>query len=253
MLTVREVRLEAILRLRDAYRAEMNCQIVHDSWHARGFTRSYLFCRGDIVAGYGSVGGAPREPKTTVKELFLLPEHRGSTEDCFRRLVTISGAEKIQAQTNDHTLSRLLAKYGVEPIVETMLFADGAPTALQVPGTTLRRVTIVDRLRMFRHTSEPVGDWAIEDKGQIVATGGLLFHYNPPFGDIYMEVAAPFRHRGIGSYLVQQLRRICREGGHIPAARTGVDNLASQRTLERAGLVRCGSIVTARLQRAAAG
>jgi hypothetical protein len=36
------VALPEILALRDLYRREMNCQIVHDSYHQRGFTDSYL-------------------------------------------------------------------------------------------------------------------------------------------------------------------------------------------------------------------
>jgi GNAT superfamily N-acetyltransferase len=38
----------------------------------------------------------------------------------------------------------------------------------------------------------------------------LFFHYNPPYGDVYMEVAEPFRRRGLGAYLVQELKRIVR-------------------------------------------
>lgn len=72
-------------------------------------------------------------------------------------------------------------------------------------------------------------------------------HYNPPYGDIYMEVAERYRRRGFGSYLVQELKRICRESGRVPAARTGQDNVASRRTLERAGLLPCARILRARV------
>ena len=47
------------------------------------------------------------------------------------------------------------------------------------------------------------------------------------------------KHRGgwlpvqIGSFLVQELKRICYEQGSIPAARYNVDNTASQLTLQR--------------------
>ena len=58
----------------------------------------------------------------------------------------------------------------------------------------------------------------IEVEGQVAATGGILFHYNRPFGDIYMEVAEPFRRRGFGSFLVQELKRVCYGGGHVPEA-----------------------------------
>ena len=83
----------------------------------------------------------------------------------------------------------------------------------------------------------------VECEGVAVATGGALFHYNPPYGDIYMEVDEAHRHRGFGSYLVQELKRVCYEMGKIPAARCGVDNVASQRTLQKAGLLPCGRML----------
>jgi hypothetical protein len=43
--------------LRAQYREELNCQIVHDSWHERGFLQSYLISVAGRVVGYGSVGG----------------------------------------------------------------------------------------------------------------------------------------------------------------------------------------------------
>lgn len=241
------VRLDAILALREEYRREMNCQIVHDSWHARGFTQSYRFGVANQVVGYGSIGGSPGAPRTTVKEFFVRPGYRDTALPIFLRFLTAGGATAIEAQTNDALLFRLLNQCAVAVSSDVILFSDATLTRLEPPGVTLRPVTRRDRLRMFPHTHEPVGDWGLEVDSRIVATGGLLFHYNPPYGDIYMEVAPPFRRRGCGSYLVQELKRICREGGHVPAARTGQDNIASQRTLQRAGMTPCGRIVTGQL------
>jgi GNAT superfamily N-acetyltransferase len=59
-----------------------------------------------------------------------------------------------------------------------------------------------------------------------------------------MEVDEPYRRRGFGSYLVQELKRIAYEGGHVPAARCNAANVASRRTLEKAGMLPCGRILT---------
>ena len=83
----------------------------------------------------------------------------------------------------------------------------------------------------------------------MAASGGVLFHYNRPYGDIYLDVEAPFRRRGVGSFLVQELKRACYEGGHVPAARCNTGNVASQRTLQRAGFVPCGHILKGVLER----
>ena len=59
-----------------------------------------------------------------------------------------------------------------------------------------------------------------------------------------METKGPFRRRGFGTFLVQELKRVCREHGHIPAARCNPGNVASRRTLQRAGFVPCGHILS---------
>ena len=99
---------------------------------------------------------------------------------------------------------------------ETILFEDVKTTRLACRDGVLRRVGPDDADRIFAHEHEPVGEWMIEVEGQVVATGGALHHYNPPYADIYMEVAEAHRRRGYGSYLVQEIRRVCYETGPPP-------------------------------------
>ncbi len=58
-----------------------------------------------------------------------------------------------------------------------------------------------------------------------------------------MEVSEPYRRRGLGCFLVQELKRICYELGSIPCARCNPDNIASRRTLQKAGFVPCAHIL----------
>jgi GNAT superfamily N-acetyltransferase len=245
---VEEVPVEEILGMRDEYRREMDCQIVHDSWHARGFTRSYLLRAGDAVVGYGSVGGPPGEPQEIVKEFHLRKSFRGRASALFCGLVAASGARWIEAQTNDVLLTLMLHDFATDLTSDRILFDDGLTTAWPPPpGANLRALESAERERVFEHTVEPVGDWGLESDGAIVATGGFLSHYNPPWSDIHMEVAAPYRRRGFGSYLVQELKRICRKAGKIPGARCRADNQSSRRALERAGMLPCARIVRGRI------
>ena len=95
---------------------------------------------------------------------------------------------------------------------------------------------------------QPEGDWMLlEVSGEVAATGGILYHYNRPYGDIWMEVAEPFRGRGFGTYLVQELKRICREGGSVPCARCNTGNVASRKTLQKAGFVPCAHMLCGKL------
>ena len=52
-----------------------------------------------------------------------------------------------------------------------------------------------------------------------------------------MEIEEPFRRRGLGAYLVQELKRQAYETGSIPAARCNRDNRPSRKTLQKAGFI----------------
>ena len=243
--------LEAILPMREAYRAAMGCQVVHDSFHERGFTDSWLLKVDGEVVGYASVAGDPHPPRETLKELYVVPKHRRALLPLVRTLITVARPRWIEAQTNDPFLREALFDAAATVTTNRVLFDDGGTTRLAAPGVRLRQISTEERSSVFEHTLVPVGDWVLDRDGQVVATGGLLFHYNPPFGDIHMEVAAPYRRRGYGAYLVQELKRICYAMDRVPAARCNVENVASRRTLERAGMVVCGHIVRGEIARRA--
>jgi RimJ/RimL family protein N-acetyltransferase len=247
LIEIEKASLREVRPLRERYREEMNCQIVHDSWHERGFLQSYLISEAGRVVGYGSVGGVGDEPKDLLKEFFLLPDNRVASQALFQALVAASGAKRIESQTNDRLLTLMLLD-SVE-IVERdrILFEDAVTTSHVAPGAIFRPIGRRERKHVFAHEVEPVGDWVIELDGEVAATGGLMFHYNPPYSDIYMEVAAPLRGRGLGTFVVQELKRVSYEMGKAPAARCAASNIASRRTLQRAGMAPCAWVIGGRI------
>lgn len=244
-IDVSRVPFDEIVPLRELHRDEMGCQIVHDSLPRRGLSHCYLFRIDGGVVGYGTVFGIGDDPKETVDELFVRTEHRGRVGDLFQALVAESGARRIQAQTNDPLMTLVLFDHGEGIERERILFHDGFASTLEAPGAVLRRATEEDAGRPF--DGQPLKDfrdWLLELDGEIVATGGILFHYNPPYGDLYMAVADPYRRRGYGSFLIQELKRECYAMGKVPAARCNAENVASRATLQKAGMLPCGSILT---------
>jgi GNAT superfamily N-acetyltransferase len=155
--------------------------------------------------------------------------------DAFSSLLTASEATAIKAQTNDALLTVMLHAWAKNIVSEAIVFEDKLTTAHRLAGA------------IFRRREEPDHDWCLEVDGAIAATGGILYHYNRPYGDIYMEVAEPWRQRGLGSYLVQELKRACYELGSIPCARCNPDNIASRKTLQKAGFVPCAHILSGTL------
>src|SRR5262245_9149599 len=177
---VARVPLEEVLPLRELYRREMVCQIVHDSLPGRGFGDLFLIRADGRVAGYGFVMGYRGEPRDMVQEFYVLPAHRGSALPMFRRLIEASGARRVEAQSNDVLLTLMLYDSSRDISIDRVVVHDALTTCLSIPGAVFRRVTEADAGRIFEHRVEGVGEWLLEHEGLIVATGGIATHYNPP-------------------------------------------------------------------------
>jgi GNAT superfamily N-acetyltransferase len=229
----------AVLPLRVRYRREMNCQVVHDSIHRRaGWTSTYALHLDGARAGFGSVAiGGPWTGKPTIFEFYVLPAHRDRAFHLFEILLHASGARLMEIQSNNALLAVMLHTYARDVWSEKIVFHDGVTTALAPNGAILQQVTGDEEARIAIAQRQGGTEWRLQLGGEPVATGGILFHYNEPYGDIYMEVAEPFRRRGFGAYLVQELKRVAYELGSIPCARCAPDNVPSRRTLQKAGFV----------------
>ena len=240
--TAKLVPVEEILRWRDHHRNEVNCQIVHNSLHARpGWTLSYLLFVDATIAGYGATAiGGPWKSKPTVFEYYVLPKYRLHLFALFEVFLKESAAVAMEVQTNTPLLPEMLHAYARDIVSEKIVFCDAITTNHAPTGAIIRRLAPADAPQIESRELDAEAKWGVECDGQLVAAGDILYHYNRPFGDIYMKVAEPFRKRGLGAYLVQELKRICYEGGSVPAARCSPENLASRNTLQRAGFVPCG-------------
>lgn len=242
----RKVSFAEVEPRREAYRREANCQIVHDSILPRGLADAYLLVEGERSSGYGGVWNSFDPGR--IMEFYVDEEDRASSAEAFEALVLASASKEIEAQTNMPTMLGLLEEFGTEARAECLLFSEGSRTDLPNPGALFRRATDEDDDSAFGARTEPRGEWVLELGGKVVANGGILTHYNPPHADLFMEVAEPYRRRGFGSYLVQEMMRVCTGRGLVPCARCNPDNLASRRTLKRAGLVECGTLLVATLK-----
>jgi GNAT superfamily N-acetyltransferase len=152
-----------------------------------------------------------------------------------------SCAADIVVQSNDVLATTMLHTFAGPVSSEAILFHDRLSTVHRPPGALFREPTATEAPDVAADQLKWHG--VVELEGAVAASGGILFHYNRPYGDIYMETDESFRRRGFGAFLVQELKRVCYEGGHVPAARCNTSNVASRRTLQRAGFVPCGHIL----------
>jgi GNAT superfamily N-acetyltransferase len=246
-IAARICKLDELAQLRGNYREEMHCQVIHDSIHTRpGWTIEYALDLDGILVGYGSV--AVLGPWTTTHalyEFYVKQDFRLRIFDLFAALRDACSATMMETQTNDPFLSILLHTFGQNIRTEAILFEDLFETHLAPEGARFRAAEPGDEAPLTALALDDSAEWLVTWNGNIAGAGGILYHYNRPYGDIYMKIAEPFRRRGLGAYLVQELKVACRTTGSVPAARCNIANLASRKTLQKAGFVPCGNLITA--------
>lgn len=223
--------------MREVWTRSHGVQIVRFSILPRHMAESYLITIDGQAAGYAGVWTVHFPGR--IMEFHLDPQWTDLTESVIREVARVSGATHIEAQSNmprQFEAARLAAE---RLEVENLLFEDGPETGLSVAEGTFRKRTTSD--------IGPDGEWVLATGNMVLAAGGILTHYNPPYGDLYMGVAETHTGKGLGSFVVQELRRVCREKGLIPAARCNVDHEASKRTLIRGGMRLCGELVAGSL------
>ena len=229
--------LDNIKPLRSLFLQETNFQVRYNAAHERCWTDSYLLMSDDAKVGFGSIKGQEIKDRDTVFEFYLIPEYRRQSGAFFTELLGASNAKHIECQSNDPLLSAMLYEFSRDINADTVLFADHSVTEHSIPGAVVRLRHDDDRI--FKHEVDP-SSHVLERGGEILATGGFLTHYNPPFADLYMEVRHDCRRLGYGSFILQEVKKQCYLAGRVPAARCNIRNRASRGALLKAGMKVCG-------------
>lgn len=245
-IQIKECTLREIRPLRAFFLRENPVQIRYDACHERNWSTPYAITEQGQIVGYGAVKGKDElVDRDAIFEYYLLPTHRKWSAAIFEKLLAFTGVSYVEAQSNEPFLTALLYEYCHDIYADVILFAEDRTTRHVLPDVIFRRYHPEDDV--FGKPAGDVGDFVLEKNGIIVATGGFLTHYNPPFADLYMETHPEFRNRGFSSYLLQEVKKECRAAGYTPAARCNLTNKASRNTLLKAGFRICGFMLAGEL------
>ena len=246
-VSIEKTNLQEILPLRILFLQENNVQIRYNACHERRWTDSYVFIYNSQKIGYGAIKGNENySDRDTAFEFYLIPSFRKFSSVVFPELLQVSKATLIESQSNDFLMTSLLFQYAQNINSEVILFEDSFSSDIKIDHATFRKRTDTDVF--FEHHSEPDGNYVLEINKEIVATGGFLLHYNMPFADLYIEVKENYRKQGLGSFLVQELKKQCYLAGRVPAARCNIENIASRATLTKAGLKIAGFMLLGKVK-----
>lgn len=246
-LTVSKTILEDILFLRVLYLQENNFQIRYNACHERGWSDSYLLTLNDTKIGYISIKGKDDlKDRDTIFEFYIIPTYSAKASSFFETILKVIQVKYIECQSNDFMLSSMLYLFADYIQSEAILFADHHSTNYVIPSVIFREHNGAEDI--FMHKTEPIGDYVLEKEGEIVATGGYYEHYNKPFVDLYMEVREDSRKQGLGSYIIQELKKECYRIGKVPSARCNIHNIASKHTLIKSGFQICGFMLSGKVK-----
>ncbi|KAA2244557.1 GNAT family N-acetyltransferase [Chitinophaga agrisoli] len=243
-ITVIKTELPEVAAFRLLFLQENDFQFVHNKCHLYGWADTYLLLADGKRIGYAAVWGQEsREERDAVFEFYVIPAFRKAANLIFPELLAVCGAPYIECQSNDHLLSSMLYEHAHHINAEAILFEEHYTTQLTVPDITFRR------LPNATDTADNAGGYVLERQNELVADGGFMLNYNMPYADIYMNVMEGHRRQGLGSYIVQELKREAYLMGRVPAARCNIRNQASKATLLKAGFRNCGVIMKGEVRR----
>ena len=242
-ITAHKTELKEILPLRQFFLQENNFQIRYNACHERNWSDPWLLTIDDIVIGYGSVKGLEKlTDRDAIFEFYILPPFRNLSGTAFSALIKVSRVKYIECQSNDLFLTSMLYEFSRNIFSDVILFRDHIITEYEIPGIIMRLRKTGDQVPGIK--PEDLGDFIIERNGEQIASGGFLLHYNLPYADLYMEVAVAHRRKGVGAFLIQELKKECWLAGRVPAARCNIQNSASRATMLKAGMEICGYMLT---------
>jgi hypothetical protein len=119
-IQVRQAEYEEIESLRELYRQEANCEIIHDSALRRKIADSYLIQVNGRVAGYAGVWNTYDPGR--LMEYYLLPHWRAEALPVFRQVLDVTAATHVEAQTNIPLMLLMLYDFATGIKRETVIF-----------------------------------------------------------------------------------------------------------------------------------
>lgn len=211
---------------------------------------AYLILNDGETIGYCFISS-----KKVLLQFHVLPEKAYLAEDAFAYLVSHGLIEKALVLTRDPLCLALCMDWQKDVSVRCHLFADGVDLPAPPPGsagTAFRHAVAADipAIRAACGDFHDFLDYTLEDsiereeifvllEGSDILASGVISGRNAlhPYVDIGMCVSEAHRRRGIGTYIVTKLRDYCHRMGWVPGASCQSTNIASKRTLEKAGMI----------------
>ncbi len=247
MITITPTTFDQILPLRQHYVATLYGGLEgYAEDNARAGT-PYAISDNDQVIGYACINDQYKQ----LWQFHLVRQAIPHGTAIFAQLIREGLMTSAVIATRDPVSIALCSEFQQRVWCQAYLFEDGWRTTAPLAGYT--DVTLrLAQLSEAAHLAELCGDflaayepyiakqhlYVLEAGNEFLGIGladPVLIH--PPYNCIGMFVHPDHRQRGVGAYLIQQLKERTYALGYLPIAGCGHGNVASRKTLERGGMI----------------
>jgi RimJ/RimL family protein N-acetyltransferase len=179
-------------------------------------------------------------------------------QEIFQWMLSTYGIQRATASTIEPLYFSLCLDVQSTITLHSYLFRDHQPRVLSsgLNASLFRKADtseIDDIVRFYHANTEGPGEWiaafvnarlthdelfVLSDQHTLVAAGECIpSQKQPPYADLGMIVARSYRGRGVGSFVLTQLKNHCYEAGWKPICSCEAANHASKKAIEKAGFI----------------
>ena len=208
---------------------------------------------GEQGAGYFCTGSDNELLRFHLFENYLV-----RAQEIFRWIVSTQGIQYAITSTIEPPYFSLCLDLQVGITLHSYLFRDNKRIDLSsgLSNSIFKQAEkkeLDDIVRFYQTNTEGSGEWVevflrkrialaelfvLYDRQTLVATGECIpSQKQTPYTDLGMVVTQSRRGRGLGSFMLTQLKQHCYEVGWKPICACAADNHASKRAIEKAGFV----------------
>jgi GNAT superfamily N-acetyltransferase len=204
-------------------------------------------------AGYFCIGS-----DNELLRFHLWENYQDRAQEIFRWIVSTYGIQHAIVSTIEPLYFSLCLDIQRSITLHSYLFRDNQRKDLSSGlGKSIFRKAekseLDDMVRFYQANTEGSGEWietflnahlnreelfVLYDQHTLVAAGECIPSQKQlPYADLGMVVARSYRGRGVGSFLLTQLKKHCYEAGWKPICSCEVSNRASKKAIEKAGFL----------------
>lgn len=204
-------------------------------------------------AGYFCIG-----PDGVLLRFHLWQDYRDRAQEIFHWIISTYGIQCAIASTIEPPYLSLCLDVQSSIVLHSYLFRDHTRVELSsgLSSGSFRKAEkqeLDDIAHFYLANTEGPGEWieaflherlaraelfVLCDQQTVVATGECIpSQRQAPYADLGMVVAQAYCGRGLGSFMLTQLKNHCYQAGWQPICSCAVANRASKRAIEKAGFI----------------